>query len=156
MRYGLKNLMLAAACVTAITVAGCAAMGTFATAITPTATKVLDAAVTIAVSAEIMKDPLSSHAKAVAFKAIATQVLADTSNPSVTVAELESVLNARLVALAPNPLIAASVIELVGGLQGALHNVIGTTAAGPVTQYTAVAISGIAKQVIQVCSFYGA
>lgn len=134
----------------------CAALGTFAQAVTPTASKIVDAAVTIAVTAEILKDPLTSHAKAVAFKAIAAQVLADTSSPSVTIAQLEATLNSRLVALAPNPLVEASVIELVGGLQGALNNVINTSAAGPVTQYTAVAISGIAKQVIQVCSFYGA
>jgi hypothetical protein len=133
---------------------GCAALGTFAAAVTPTASKVLDTAVAIGVTAELLKDPATTHLKAVAFSLIAQQVLADSSNPAVTVAQLEDTLNKRLIALAPNPVIAASVISVIGGIQGALNNIIGTSVSGPVTQGTLVAISGIAKQVIQVCAFY--
>ena len=139
-----------------VLMSGCTALGTVQSAITPTATMVLDAAVSIAVTAELAKDPLTTHAKAVAFKAIASQVLLDTSNPATTVAQLEAALNARLIKFAPNPIVAGSVIALIGGLQGALNNVIAAKASGPVTAKTLVAINGIAKQVIQVCSFYGA
>jgi hypothetical protein len=135
---------------------GCAALGTIATAVTPTASKIIDTAVDIAVTAEILKDPATSHAKAVAFKAIATQVLADAKSPSVTIAVLTDTLNAQLVQLAPNPIIAASVISLTGGLEGALNNIMGTAVGAPVTQATAVAISGIAAEIIRVTQFYGA
>jgi hypothetical protein len=141
-----------------LSLSGCAseraALGGIATAIIPTASKLLDTAVAIATTAELLKDPATTHLKAVAFTAIANQVLADSSNPTATVAQLEGTLNKQLVALAPNPVVAASVIGLIGGLQGALNNVIGTSTSGPLTQNTLVAISGIAKQVIAVSAFY--
>lgn len=152
MRYGVKILIACA--LTAL--CGCATLGKIATEITPAATKLVTTAVDIAVTAEIIKDPATSALKAAAFKAIATQVLADASNPSVSIAQLQGTLNARLAALAPNPLIAASVVDLVGGLQGALNNAIGKAVGNSVTQQTLVDIQGIASEVIKVCGFYGA
>lgn len=142
-----------------LSLSSCAALGGLASAITPTASKVLDTAVAIATTYELTRDPLTTHVKAVAIKAIATQVAADSSNPAVTIAELESTLNARLLKLAPNPIIAVSLQDLIGGLKGALNIQIAKTAgptAGAVTQGTLVAINGIAKEVIVVCEFYGA
>jgi hypothetical protein len=139
-----------------VSLSGCAALGTLASAVTPTASKLIDAAITIAVTAEILKDPALSHEKAVAFKAIATQVLAGSSNPTATLAQLENTLNSKLVALAPNPMIAASVIAVIGGLQGALNIQMAQTAGAVLTPSTLVAISGIAQQVITTCNFYGA
>lgn len=135
---------------------GCATIGKLGTYITPTTVKMVDTAVDIAVTAEIIKDPLTSAEKAKAFKAIAQQVLADTANPAVTIAQLEGTLNARLAALAPNPLIAVAVADLVGGLQGALNNAISANTSNAVTQATLVDIGGIATEVIRVCGFYGA
>jgi hypothetical protein len=139
---------------------GCATLtkvgATVGTYITPTTVKMVDTAVDIAVTAEIIKDPALSAVKAKAFKAIAQQVLADTSNPAVSIAQLEDTLNVQLVKLAPNPLIAASIISLVGGLQGALNNAISAQTSNAVTQATLVDIAGIATEVIRVTSFYGA
>jgi hypothetical protein len=145
--------------VAALAVPGCtttqtAALGSIATAVMPVASTLVDTAVTLAVTAELLKDPATTHAKAVAFAAIAQQVATDTSSPAVTVAQLEGMLNTKLVALAPDPVTKASVIALIGGLQNALNNVIGANTSGPITQNTLVAINGIAKQVIQVTSFY--
>jgi|ERR1017187_6750976 hypothetical protein len=131
-----------------------AALGGIATVVIPTASKLIDTAVAIAVTAELLKDPATTHLKAVAFTTVANQFLAASANPTVTVAQLEDTLNKRLVALAPNPIIAASVIQLIGGLQGALNNVIGANTSGPLTQNTLIAINGIAKQVIAVSAFY--
>lgn len=131
-----------------------AALGSFVTAITPAASALLDTAVGIAVTAELLKDPATTHAKAVAFSAVAQQVVASTSNPTATLAQLETVLNQQLVALAPDPVTKAAIVNLIGGLQEAINNVITTNAGGALTQGTLVSLTGIAKQVIQVCAFY--
>ena len=134
-----------------------AALGSIAQAVTPTASAMINTAVDIAVTAELLKDPATTHEKAVAFKAIAMQYLAVTKNPAVTVSVLQETLTTQLVRLAPNPVVAASVISLTGGLQGALINVMaGSAVSSPITATTVVAVSGIANEVIRVCGFYGA
>lgn len=134
----------------------CAALGKFATAITPAASALVNTAVAIATTYELTKDPLTTKLKAVAFKAIAQQIVTDTANPTTTIAMLEATLNAKLAALAPNPVIAGSAISLVGGIQGALNNIIGNKVSGPLTQQTLVSLSGLAQEVVTVCTFYGA
>jgi hypothetical protein len=152
----IRTLRLSAIALMGMGLCSCAALGPIAAAVTPAASAVVNTAVDIAVTAEILKDPATSKAKAVAFKAIATQVLADTKSPTVTIAVLQETLTSQLVRLAPDPVTAASVMSLTGGLQGALTNIIGTPQGGAVTQATSVAVSGIASEVIRVCGFYGA
>ena len=132
-----------------------AALGGIAKAVTPAASQVVDTAVAIATTYELTRDPVTTKAKAVAFKAIAQQIVADTANPATTVAMLEATLNAKLVSLAPNPIVAGSAISLIGGIQGALDNVIGTATGAPLTQQTLVSLRGVAQQVVNVCAFYG-
>jgi hypothetical protein len=139
----------------ALVICGCTALGKFASVITPTATTILDTAVSIAVTAELIKDPATTKLKAVAIKAIAEQILADTANPTTTVATIEADLNARLAQLAPNPIIAASILALTGGIQGALNNYISAGVSATVTQNTLIAMKGIATEVAAVCTFYG-
>jgi hypothetical protein len=125
-------------------------------AVVADAGKVVDSAVAIATTYELTKDPSTTKAKAVAFKAIAQQIVADTANPTTTVATLEATLTARIAALSPNPVIAASAVSLAGGIQGALNNVIGTSVGGPLAQTTLVDLGALAQQVVTVCTFYGA
>jgi hypothetical protein len=133
-----------------------AAVGTIATDVAPVASALVDTAVSIATTYELTKDPLTTKAKALAFGAIAQQIIADTANPTTTVAMLEATLNAKIAALAPNPAVAKSAALLVGGIQGALNNIIGTKVSGSkLTQTTLVALSGVAQQVVTVCKFYG-
>lgn len=118
--------------------------------------KVVDSAVAVATTYELTRDPLTTKAKAIAFKAIAQQIVADTANPTTTVAMLEATLNTRIAALSPNPVVAASAVSLAGGIQGALNNIIGTNVGGPLAQTTLLDLSALAQEVVTVCTFYGA
>lgn len=132
---------------------GCTALGKLQTAITPASAIVVQAAVDVAVSQAIGNDPLTQKVKALAIKTIATQIAAEAGNPTVTLAALESTLNAQVAKLAVNPGELAAFMLLTQSLQALVNQKI--TTSGTVTQSTQVAVVGLANAVIQATSFYG-
>lgn len=131
----------------------CAALGSISSTLTPTNSALVQAGVDLAVGTAVGNNPLTEKAKAAAIKAIAIQVAADAANPAVTLAALESSLNTRIAALAPNPADLAAFMVLTQTLQAFLNTKI--TGTGPLTPQTSVAIVGVANAVIQATSFYG-
>lgn len=148
----LKTLSLLA--FIALTLNGCAALGTVNSVLTSQKNPIVLAGVTLAVSAAIGSGA-DAKDRAASIKAIAQQVYADSASPAATVALLETSLNAKVASLAKNPGQLAAFTILTSTLETYLNTYIAANPSGAITSATLVDIQGVANAVIQATSFYG-
>ncbi len=135
--------------------AGCSALGPINRALTSVKSPVVQAGVDLAVATAI-GNGADSKAKAAQIKAIATAVYTASNAPSVAIADLEGVLNAEILKVAPNPADRVAFQILASTLEASLTAYVQANAGGAVTAQTLVSIQGVAQAVITACGFYTA
>ncbi|MDP9089185.1 MAG: hypothetical protein M3O26_10660 [Pseudomonadota bacterium] len=133
----------------------CTALGKLSTLATPAGNQLIQAGIDVGVATAVGNNPATQKIKALSIKIIAQQIAADAVNPAATLAQLESTLNARVVALAPNAADAAAFMVFASTLQGFLNGKIQSDTSGKITASTSVAIVGLANAVVTATSFFG-
>jgi hypothetical protein len=127
---------------------GCSFLGNL---VTPTVVPWLQIAVDVAVAQVVQ----NNKAKAIQVKAIAQQVLAADSGTNVALAEIETLVNAKIAALKLPPADLAAAQLLAATLEAVVQAKLTSATGAGVTAATQVAVATLCNDVILATSAYG-